>query len=265
MPSLSSIPVLTGKDRTNLTAVSDGLLLRGRHVEINIPGRAVARVRAEGASVAVELRAPAGAVPVVYRIEGVDAVRAVAFADGVNSLLEPAGADGEEVDGASLVVSDTRTTPRTRRALRRAKRLMLATVAATVVGTVAAGVAGGAAHAVVVVIFLPMVCVCLVGFAHDLTDWAGIRRIRKHGVREFARPSNAPGTYLYPDGTGLHHALVKLSGGPYLEVVYDPEDPADVVSLRPGPMERLSHAVGLFLLFCAALFGLLMAIMLSEA
>ncbi|CAM5247376.1 hypothetical protein [Streptomyces narbonensis] len=250
MSIIASIPVLKGEDHTNLSAIPEGLLLRSRHEQFNIPGEAVARVRAEGAAVAVELRAPAGATPVVYRIEGVDEAHAVAFADGVNSLLlEP----DEEVDGLSLVVCDTRRTRRAQRAMRRLKRLSLAGLVATVVMAVVGGMTGGALYPVLTVPLMSFTVACLAGSQHELTDWLHRRRIRKHGAQEFARPANLPGSWLYVDATGLHRAVIHFGGGPYLEVAYDREDPADVVTLRPGFMQRLGLTAGVFLLFCGIL------------
>ncbi|MFE7581253.1 hypothetical protein ACFU5Y_06760 [Streptomyces gardneri] len=263
MPTLSSIPVLTGNDRTNLTAVPEGLLLRGRHRNITIPAEAVARVRAEGTSVAVELRALIGATPTVYRIEGVDGARAVAFAEGVNSLIEPEEQE-EEVDGISLVVSDTRKTRWTLGANRRLKWFVLAVLAVTVALAVFGGLTQGAVYPVITVFLTPIIGACFAGSMQELTQSLHARRLRRTGVKEFARPANLPGSYVYQDSTRLNHALIRLGAGPYVEVVYDPADPADWVTLRPGFMERLSRAAGVFTFLCGIGGLALMVLMLSE-
>ncbi|MFI9290491.1 hypothetical protein [Streptomyces gardneri] len=266
MPTLSSIPVLTGNDRTNLTAVPEGLLLRGRHRDITIPAEAVARVRAEGTSVAVELRAHIGATPTVYRIEGVDGARAVAFAEGVNSLIEPEEQEEEEeeVDGISLVVSDTRRTRWTQRANRRLKWFTLAILTVTVALAVFGGLTQGAVYPVITVFFTPIIGACFAGSMQELTQSLHARRIRRIGVKEFARPANLPGSYVYQDSTRLNHALIRLNAGPYVELAYDPADPADWVTVRPGFMERLSRAAGVFTFLCGIGGLALIQLLLSD-
>ncbi|AJF65112.1 hypothetical protein [Streptomyces vietnamensis] len=247
MSIISSIPVLKGHGGTDLTAASEGLLLRSRHDELSIPGQAVARVRAEGGSVAVELRVPAGAAPVAHRIEGVDETAATAFADGVNSLLlEP----DEEVDGRSLVVLRTFRTRRERSALRRMKWSALGCLVAVVALSVIGGVAGGFVYPVAIVPIGVLTGACLVAGVHELGAWTHRRRVRGHGVKEFARPANVPGTYLYVDRSGMTRTVSSFGSGPYVEIAYDPEDPADVCTLKPGFGQRLNIWLGTFLFVC---------------
>ncbi|MFB7515153.1 hypothetical protein [Streptomyces sp. NPDC056144] len=261
MSILSSIPVLTGNDRTNLTAIDDGLLLRTRHEEITILAKAVARVRAEGSSAVVELRARAGAVPGVFRIDGVDDRRAVAFADGVNSLLlEPE----EEVDGLSLVVCDTRKTRWALRHARHVKWLMLGAVVVMVLLAAVGAATEGAYYPPVFVFVTGLAVGFSIAGGQEFVEWLHKRGIRKHGVKEFARPANLPGSFIYPDRTGMMRAIINFGGGPYLEVAYDPEDPADVVALRPALTERLFNAAGMFCGFVALLCVGLMALILAD-
>ncbi|MFB7029169.1 MULTISPECIES: hypothetical protein [unclassified Streptomyces] len=247
MSIIASIPVLRGHGGVTVSAAPEGLLLERPREELTIPGEAVARVRAEGGAVAVELRAPAGATPVVHRIEGVSEAAATAFADGVNSLLpEP----DEEVDGAALLVLRTFRTRWQRRHLRRFGWFVLVVLGAVVALSVIAGVAGGAGYAVGTVVTGLITAVTLGAGVYEFGQWNHTRRVRKHGVREFARPANVPGTYLYVDTNGMTRTVSHLSHGTYLEVAYDPKDPADVYTLVPGFMQRLSIAAGTFLFLC---------------
>ncbi|MFE6066765.1 hypothetical protein [Streptomyces sp. NPDC056525] len=248
MSIIASIPVLKGHGGTTLSADPEGLLLERPREELTIPGQAVARVRAEGGAVAVELRAPTGTTPVVHRIEGVSEAAATAFADGVNSLLlEP----DEEIDGATLLVLRTFRTRRQRRHLRRFMWFMLGCLGAVVALSVIAGVAGDDPGYVVGIVLIGLITAAALGGAfYEFGEWNHRRRVRRHGVREFARPANVPGIYLYVDTTGMTRTVSHLSHGPYLEVAYDPKDPADVCTLKPGFMQRLSISAGTFLLVC---------------
>ncbi|WP_435970118.1 hypothetical protein [Streptomyces sp. Qhu_M48] len=247
MSIIASIPVLKGHGGITLSAAPEGLFLERPREELTIPGEAVGRVRAEGGAVAVELRARAGTTPVVHRVEGVSEAAATAFADGVNSLLlEP----DEEVDGAALVVLRTFRTHWQRRHLRRFMWFVLVLLGAVVALSVIAGVTGGAGYAVGIAVIGLVTAVTLGAGVYEFGQWAHTRRVREHGVREFARPANVPGTYLYVDTTGTTRTVSHLSHGPYLEVAYDPKDPADVYTLKPGFMQRLSISAGTFLLLC---------------
>ncbi|MEU8619835.1 hypothetical protein [Streptomyces sp. NPDC048623] len=249
MSIVSSIPVLKGNGGTNLSALPEGLLLRSPYDELNIPGRAVARVRAEGGSVIVELRVPAGAAPAAHRIEGVNEAAAIAFADGVNSLLLEPEPD-EEVDGASLVVLDTIKTRWYRGHMRRVKWFALGCLGAVVVLSVINGVAGTAVHVVGIVMVGVVAGLCLVAAWMGLGAWFHRRQVRKRGTKEFARPANVPGTFLYVDRAGMARTVSSFASGPYLEIVYDPEDPADVFTLKPGFFQRFDIWGGTFLLLC---------------
>ncbi|MEU8526334.1 hypothetical protein AB0C77_12170 [Streptomyces sp. NPDC048629] len=105
MSITSPIPVLQGDRDTELRADGTDLLLRRRDDELRIPLAAIAHVRAERRVVAVELTAPAGVEPVVYRIEDVSAAGATVFADVVNAALPERAEGTETIDGSSLVVT----------------------------------------------------------------------------------------------------------------------------------------------------------------
>ncbi|MGW6982124.1 hypothetical protein ACWGE1_22260 [Streptomyces sp. NPDC054932] len=102
MSIISSIPVLLG-DGAELRADSGGLLLLRTHEEVRIPLAAVARVHANGRVVAVELTAPTGTEPNLYRIEGVSRASATVFEEAVNGSLPERPADEGLVDGSTLV------------------------------------------------------------------------------------------------------------------------------------------------------------------
>ncbi|MFD0075329.1 hypothetical protein ACFVIY_23145 [Streptomyces sp. NPDC127166] len=247
MSIISSIPVLKGHGGTDLTVSPEGLLLRSRHDELSIPGEAVARVRAEGGSVVVELRVPAGAAPAAHRIEGVDAFTATAFADGVNSLLI---APDEEIDGRTLVVLRTLKTRWEQSAMRRMKWAALGCLVVIVALSVIGGMAGGAVYPVAIVPIGVLTGACLVLGGQELVAWAHRRRVRRHGVKEFARPANVPGMYLYVDRAGTARTVSSFTSGPYVEIAYDPEDPADVFTVTPGLWQRLTIWLGWFLFLC---------------
>jgi hypothetical protein len=107
MSITSPIPVLQNDAGSELRSLGEELLLRHPYEEVRIPLAAIARVRAEGRQVAVELRAPADLEPTVYRMADVSGAAASVFADTVNAAL-PDRADGvETVDGSTLVSPST--------------------------------------------------------------------------------------------------------------------------------------------------------------
>ncbi|MFE2163548.1 hypothetical protein ACFXB3_00455 [Streptomyces sp. NPDC059447] len=101
----SPIPVLQGDRGTELRSTGEELLLRRPDAELRIPLAAIARVHAERRDLSVELTAPSGAEPTVYRVTDVSAAAASVFADAVNAAL-PARAAGEATtDGSALVAT----------------------------------------------------------------------------------------------------------------------------------------------------------------
>ncbi|WP_418956968.1 DUF3592 domain-containing protein [Streptomyces tritici] len=101
----SPVPVLQGDKGTELRSDGEELLLRRPDAELRIPLAAIARVRAERRDVAVELTAPAGVEPTVYRVTDVSAAAAGVFADAVNATLPERAAAEETIDGSTLVVT----------------------------------------------------------------------------------------------------------------------------------------------------------------
>lgn len=254
MSMLSSIPVLQGRGGAVLTAEPGGLVLTRPREELSIPERAVARVRAEGRSVTVELRVPAGgAATAAHRIgiEDVSEAAATAFADAVNGLLEDPAADTEDVDGAALVVLRTIRTLWRERFMRRLKWLVIGSVGTLVALSVVTGIAGGAVYPVMIVVFGGIGTAGLWIGAYLVGTWLHERRLLKHGITVLAAPATMSGLYLYVDTDGLTRTVSHLGGAPFLQVSYDPRDPADVLVPQTPFMRRLDVTVGGFILFCS--------------
>ncbi|MFC8899965.1 hypothetical protein [Streptomyces cinereoruber] len=70
---------------TVLTVEDDGPVLDLPRERVAFTPDGPVRMRAEGRSVLIELRAKAGATPRVYRTDDVDEAAATAFADGVDA------------------------------------------------------------------------------------------------------------------------------------------------------------------------------------
>lgn len=101
----SPIPVLQGDRGTELRSTGEELLLRRPDAELRIPLAAIARVHAERRDLSVELTAPSGAEPTVFRVTDVSAAAASVFADAVNAVLPERAPDEETLDGSTLVAT----------------------------------------------------------------------------------------------------------------------------------------------------------------
>jgi hypothetical protein len=115
-----SIPVVQGSGKTFLQYAheDEALLLSRRHDETRIPLAAIARVRAEGRALAVELTTPAGTVPAVHRIDGVSEAAATMFASALNAALPEAAGRDTTADGSALIETQTRPVSRRERKVR---------------------------------------------------------------------------------------------------------------------------------------------------
>ncbi|MFG2112126.1 hypothetical protein ACGFRB_05715 [Streptomyces sp. NPDC048718] len=289
MSILNPIPLLQGRGGATLSAEPDCLVFERPGEELTIRLRAVARVRAEERAVAVELRARAGAEPLVYRIEDVSEVSATLFTKGVNALLpkpgegeghkdsgdggggeegedsrdgENEGEAAEEIDGAALVVLRTRRPAWRRRFLHRIKWLVLGCQGLMAVMSVAALVAGDAGTALAMV---PFGFIATAGFGvggYLLGNWRRERRLVKRGVTTVAEMAE-PGAYLYQDPTGIRRVLAHWGEAPAVPVAYDARDPSDVVALQLPATRRLNAGFGAFLAFCALNAVAMMAVFLA--
>ncbi|MCD2466961.1 hypothetical protein ACFCWD_05145 [Streptomyces sp. NPDC056374] len=241
MSITSPIPALRGPDGTGLRAEGQALLLRRAREELHIPLKAVARVRVEGRTVAVELTAPAGATPHVQRFADVDEAAATAFADGVNAALPE---QPETVDGAGYISSTRLGDPSVGRVFRVIKRGALHGTLAIVALCVLVIATG---HAAGIVIIIPS---GFLGLFFLVLGWATSypsreeRHLRKHGVTVAAE--RAPGeqsVYLYKDPEGLSRAVGKFADTWTIDVAYDPQDPGHVVVLRSRGVRALDLAL----------------------
>ncbi|MEU8776866.1 hypothetical protein [Streptomyces sp. NPDC048606] len=245
----SSLPVLKGRGGAVLTADHDALVLDRPGEQVTFVPDAIARARAEGRTLTIELRAPHGVAPTVYRVDDVSEAAATAFADGLNALL-PDREDGE-VDGAALTVVRSLAPTWHRRFVRRFLWGMLAFLVTLVAATVAAGLTGTAAS---VIMMIPIGGItwlsCGVG-VYTVRRWLRERWLHRHGVTVIATAAATRGAYVYVDGTGTYRGFVHGEDGPYVTVAYDPGDPADVLVPQAPHLRLLNVVLGSFLLFCS--------------
>ncbi|GGR13964.1 hypothetical protein GCM10010497_15160 [Streptomyces cinereoruber] len=259
--SISSLPVLRGRDGAVLCVEDIGLVLDLPREQVTFTPDGLGRIRAEGRSVLIELRAKAGATPRVYRIDDVDEAAATAFADGVNAILANR-TDSDDVDGAPFaVVRSLAPTWRTR-FHRRMLRGVLGHLLALVVLCVVAGVLDEWGVVVVTI---------LLGGLAWLGLWTGLygvirarreRRLRRYGVTVTAtRATMSRGGYVYPDATGTYRGFLHGEAGPTITVIHPPEDPADVLVPMPPFTHLVDTYAGAVLVFCSGVMVVLHAVM----
>ncbi|WP_086825296.1 hypothetical protein [Streptomyces sp. NRRL B-24572] len=245
MPNSSSIPVLLGDGHAELRSEGEALLLRRPHEEVRIPLAAIARVRAEGRDVTVELTAPVGVEAASYRIEDVSRAAATAFADAVNGTLPDRTPGEEAVDGSALVVVSALGTPDTEReddeeepdekAGAALTRVPLGFAVLLVVLSVSVGVAGKEFDRAVAVLMLGSV-VGAFGFFSWLALWSAWDDwyLPRHGITVEANPVliQGRGTYAYTDTTGRVRpvAAPDKARGETIRVAYHPRKPQMAVA-----------------------------------
>ncbi|MEU5216066.1 hypothetical protein AB0G79_07690 [Streptomyces sp. NPDC020807] len=250
MSPTSPIPALRGPDGTGARVDGRTLLVRQVMEEMQVYLEAVARLRAEGRTLAVELTAEAGAVPAVYRYEGADEASVAAFADAVNALLPetPARVDGTQYMAGVRLGRDLQE----RRLHRVLRRSSLYGACVVVAATVAAGFVMPAAATAGVAVFATLGMLVLVGCAAALYGPYREAYLRRHGVRVTAERVPGESRYAYRDASGLER-VVRGSGEAWtLDVLYDPRDSGRVLVPR-SLGRRLPGLVGIG---AAALLGL---------
>ncbi|MFB7518098.1 hypothetical protein [Streptomyces sp. NPDC056144] len=186
----------------------------------------VREVRAEGRALAVELTAPAGTTPVVYRVRGVSAVAATAFADAITARLPE---EGDRVpDGTSLVTEGVTTESERETTVRRLK-FAAWVVGLALVGTpVTMGITGSVISALLFLLWTPFswgVLVCglwLMRMPYD--EW----RLPRYGITVEAR-RNGRRSYDYTDLHGQVRGAAVGGTAPTIMVAYAPDDLGPVV------------------------------------
>ncbi|MFJ3875992.1 hypothetical protein ACIPW5_00875 [Streptomyces sp. NPDC090077] len=245
---ITPIPVLRGAKRTDLRADGGELVLRRAGREHRIPYEAVALVHTERRAVEVRLRAPEGTPPAVYRVEGVSAAAAAAFARAVHAALPPVPAGSAAVDGAALVTTGpAEREPLTPREAfgRRVRRMVWISVLAIAAMSV---LVSFVTHPVMMIfvwltggVGFAFACAVLLLLPAVTERW----RLPRHGITvtaEYAHSSAEPTLYLYGDLEGNTRTYYDTSGRLRLEVSYDPADPSRVVR-ADGKGRRLQAAV----------------------
>lgn len=263
----SSIPVLQGDRGTELRASGEELVLRRPDAELRIPFAAIARVRAERRDVAVELTAPAGAEPTVYRVEDVSAAAASVFADAVNAALPERAAGEEPVDGAalvatrSLVVDDEEEADEDDETEVRlpthsgATYAVCAAVAvlAVVVGLVDANWGRGIATLLLGEAGVGVTYVTLMGLSGAWWGWY----LPRYGItvegRQVFRDGGTTNAFTATDGVTRHIGGNNSDGRP-VQIAYHPRNPRNAV-VRTGWREH-AGTLALFLVI-GAVAGLL--------
>ncbi|MFE9043972.1 hypothetical protein ACFYOG_24110 [Streptomyces sp. NPDC007818] len=247
---LPSFPVLRGRDGTVLTAEEDFLVLDLPREQITFTADGLGRLRAEGRTLLIELRARRGTTPIVHRIDDVDAADAARFADKLNTALAKR-VDDDDVDGAHFALI-RHLGPTWRRGFhRRLLRVSLGHLLALTVLTVVA--AAGARWSVVAM------DVVVGGFAWlCLTlGWYGTGRsrrerwLRRHGVLATAFRTTSRNGYMYPDGTGSYRCFLHGQDEATLTVAFPADDPGDALVLSKPLTDLANTVAGPFLVFCS--------------
>ncbi|MEU4268270.1 hypothetical protein [Streptomyces sp. NPDC026092] len=265
----SPIPVLQGDRGTELRSEGEGLLLCRADDELRIPLTAIAVVRADRRAVAVELTAPTGAEPTVYRVTDVSAAAATAFADAVNAAL-PERSEGEPlIDGSTLVVTrslvsgdgedgmDEDEDVRQRGLPTPAKWATWAAVGAIAVLAVVVGVADRNWGRGIATLLLGEL-----GVGASFLAWAGLTTVwedwylRRHGITVEARQvyRNGTDTNAYTATDGVTRHVGGTDKGRPVRVAYHPRKPGTAVVLT-GLGDRIGGLV-LFLVV-AGIAGLI--------
>ncbi|MFF2776575.1 hypothetical protein ACFVU3_16870 [Streptomyces sp. NPDC058052] len=249
---LSAFPVLRGSGGAVLTVEDLGLVLDLPREQITFTPDGLGRLRAEGRTLLIELRARKGTTPVVHRIDDVDEADAAVLADEMNALLAKR-VDDDDVDGTPFALI-RHLGPTWRKGFhRRLLRGVLGHLLALIVLGVAAGATG---HWDVVVMEIPLGGL---GWLCLAFGWYGAGRsrrerwLRRHGVLATAVRTTTRGGYMYPDGTGAYRGFLHGEDDPSLTVAFPADEPGDVLVLSKPFTDAVNSLAGPFLLFGSAL------------
>lgn len=245
---LAAFPVLRGRDGAVLTAEDIGLVLDLPREQIVFTADGLGRLRAEGRTLLIELRARRGRTPIVHRVDDVDEQDARLFADELNALLAKR-VDDDDVDGARFAVI-RHLGPTWRKAFhRRVLRIALGHLLALVV---LAAVAGATGHWDVLVMEIPLGGVSWLCLAFGWYGTGRSRRerwLRRRGVLATAVRTTTRGGYMYPDGTGAYRGFLHGEDDHELTVAFPPDEPGDALVLSKPFNDVLNTFGGPFLLF----------------
>ncbi|WP_338692743.1 hypothetical protein V2W30_00810 [Streptomyces sp. Q6] len=263
MSFTSPIPVLHNSRGATLRYEDGALVLRLPDEEVRIPLPAVARIHAEGRTVAVELTARTGAAPGVHTLDDVSEAAAALFADAVTAALPERTAGAEPVDGSALVVvrplTETPDEQRRRRSRRRTRIGMASAGSVFFALALAVGIHGQWIVALLTLLVGP------VGAASLAYAWIGVEDLYlqwylpRNGITVQARlvghsriMGGGFGTYVYTDLHGESRTLHHRGGGATVEAAYHPDKPHIVRVPESRGQKTGSVAVTVFLV----LFGL---------
>jgi hypothetical protein len=246
MSITSPIPVLQNDAGSELRSLGEELLLRHPYEEVRIPLAAIARVRAEGRQVAVELRAPADLEPTVYRMADVSGAAASVFADTVNAAL-PDRADGvETVDGSTLVVTvdlrnpgeeveeEEEEAPDRDPGFTFVKWAGVASGVALTALSAAVGIEVNASRGIAMLLLGGLgMAVVLVAYAAIWSGWEAWY-LPRYGVTVEGRQVFLDGrtTYAYTDSSGKLRAVSSSPRGDSIRVAYHPRRPREAVRCK---------------------------------
>ncbi|PWI12600.1 hypothetical protein DI272_43840 [Streptomyces sp. Act143] len=216
----SPIPVLRGSGGTTLQADGDALALRRWRKEKRIPLQAVRQVCAEGRALAVELTAPAGTTPTVFRVRGVSAAAAAVFADAVTARLP----EEREADGAALVTEGTPTESEDEAYWRKLKICAWGVGLVTVGVAVAMAIVGSGFRAFLFLILNPVtLAIAVLGLYAMRTpyyEWY----LPRYGITVEA-VYRGPRSYAYTDLHGTVRTASVPGNAPTRRVAYHPDRP----------------------------------------
>ncbi|MFI8513846.1 hypothetical protein ACIGHB_22215 [Streptomyces sp. NPDC085460] len=245
---LASFPVLRGRDGAVLTVEDLGLVLDLPREQITFTPDGLGRLRAEGRTVLIELRARKGATPVVHRIDDVDEADARVFADDLNELLAKR-VDDDDVDGAPFAVIRHLGPTWRKRFHRRLLRGLLGYLLALAVLAVVAVALG---HGSLLFMEIPLgglAWLCLGAGWHGVGRGRRERWLRRHGVVATARRATTRGAYIYPDGTGAYRGFAHGEDDPTLTVAFTADAPGDVLVLSKPFQDMLNTFLAPVVLF----------------
>ncbi|WOX24469.1 hypothetical protein [Streptomyces solicathayae] len=257
----SPIPVLQGDQSTELRSMGEELLLRRPHDELRIPLAAIARIRVERRVVTVELTAPAGIEPTVYRIEDVSRAAADAFADAVNAALPARTAGEDAADGSALVTTRTLGSPDEDDEDGPEPVPLFVKGAAVVVGV---GLAALSAFVGVATEHVGRgVAVLLVGGVGALFAFGVVSALwtlwenwylSRHGITVDATQAWLDGqvSYVYTDTTGKTHTHPESVEDETIRVAYSPRKPRKAILCQGWGHQVKGLFVVLFLLALAS-------------